>query len=113
MARLRSALNAPQKAAAQGSAPPGHGKWEKPAETENQQLRVGQMRVSKVGQVRLDMASNEYVGGVVLVIGPVIEFSPAPEAACRWVRPGSVYANISVKVTCCGIVMLLPGLRGT
>lgn len=76
MARLRSALNAPQ-----GSAPPGHGKWKKPAEMENQQLRVGQVRVSKVGQVRLSNA-----GGTLPL---VVQFGPA--------RPAAPPVNLYVK----------------
>jgi hypothetical protein len=56
VARLRSALNAPHKA--RRRAPLRRATENgKPAEMENQQLRVGQKRVSKVGQVKLSNAS--------------------------------------------------------
>ncbi len=55
MARLRSALNAPQK---QRRRAPLRRATENviPTGMENQQLRVGQMRVSKVGQIKLSKA---------------------------------------------------------
>jgi hypothetical protein len=59
------------QSAAQGSAPPGHGKWEKPAEMENQQLRVGQTKVSKVGEVRLSNARARESAQWVVVIARI------------------------------------------
>jgi len=56
---VRSVLNAVLKTGPQDSAPSGATERKPPEEEEKNGLRVGQMKVSKVGQIRLSNALSE------------------------------------------------------